>query len=1204
MMDQKLADAYFELYLKSDKFTAGTKNIQYSLKNLLGDVSKTALGFAGGLGLAQAIDTTRRTVVSAVKDYAKFQTGMREVSTLVNTQKVDIDRLGESVIELSNKYGKDKNGLAGSLYEAISAGIDAADSVKFLDVATKAAIGGVTETKVVVDGLTSILNAYGLSVDQAEDVSDALFTTVKIGKTKMEELAGSIGTVAPIASAVGLTVDDLGSSIATLTLTGLKTSEAMTALRSMLNNIIKPGDEARKLAEKLGIQLDVTAIKTEGFAKWLEVLREKTGGSSKALAVLLPDVQGLNAAIQLTGEGFDRYNSTMDDMQEKTGATTEATNKLEGSLTRLWETAGTLTKNKLSSGGNAISPLLGGILGVYNDIMQGAESADEFFNKLSLSGQDAAVRDYANNPTKSLYDISTLKPETLSEYINKQKEIIKQNKELVGTGYSQVNTLKYKLEIDFAEKRIKQIQEIINKTKEEEGVNKRIYDEQLERKRQAEADSKRISDAESERKKKELEEAKARADAEAEAVRSGEKNKEALKKYADLMKDIEQDRLANATKLSDLQDDQYLKEIETKLGSFERANEYARLEYENYAQYNERVINDEKSTNEQKRRSNENLYEAKRRLLELEKKGQIEAVETAMEIEELRSKQASAEIDRLSAKVKADIEVRKSEIKSLDISESEKRIKIKEIEADAQNSLDILDSLKDENSDTFSKIQESASESIIIIGKNFENQLLQLINKAKEGDKEITKDQTEEHRKRLSVFSSATSTTFSVLTTAFSNFKKNIVANVMNINNSLMSGVSDILATSDNDYAKAAGESVATSSTIANMMYSPLIAYGSKLASEWEAQKAQWEAESNARNQMYSNIITTLDMAIYKTEEWLGLLSKEDLSNLSITQLEEKKAGIYDQLAGQIGGDVTGKDYLTLKSLYKTRNMGGGTTLSEMEPYLSSLDSESYKKVKYYGNRGSLIGRGISYYDLNDDEKALFDASVEAGVFTDDEVKAMKRYAATMKGKPKADLYGTNVFDTMFSGESTPDEAQDIVSKIDELIAQKSAGVSGIDYTQSTTKEDFVADIGLQKDLGQLTEQQAAKLLYNASSDVNSKFYKDFAEDERTRYSVDYFNSLNGNSESGIIGLAEGGIALRPTLAMIAERGSPEAVVPLEKMESFVSMFLNKRSSGQIVKIEIENKIDPNIPITQDTAKMYSEQLGTRIETVLRGRGL
>ena len=354
-MASNVGTASGTLKLNSSGWNSGFSSAKSSLASFGKQSASTALGMIGAGGIQQAISSVTGAIKQSVQSFIEFESAMAEVSTLVNTANVDMKSLESGVVDLSKKYGQDAGGLANALYQVISAGVDAGDAIQFLDVATKAAIGGVTDTKTAVDVLTSAMNAYGLSTDDVTDISDSLFTTVKLGKTTLGELAGSVGQIAPIAAATGVKLDEMNSALATLTLSGLSTSEAGTALRGMMNALLKPQEKALTLAQELGIEFGATAVQTMGFSEWLAELTQKTGGNTEALAMLFPEVRGMNAMLQLTSEtGAANYNNAMQEMADKTGAAAEATQKMAETNKMTWSKVGQWT----SSVGRKIGDLI------------------------------------------------------------------------------------------------------------------------------------------------------------------------------------------------------------------------------------------------------------------------------------------------------------------------------------------------------------------------------------------------------------------------------------------------------------------------------------------------------------------------------------------------------------------------------------------------------------------------------------------------------------------------------------------------------------------------------------------------------------------------------------------------------------------------------------------------------------------------------
>ena len=95
--------------------------------------------------------------------------------------------MSDELLQLSVNSGQALDVLTKGLFDTVSAGIDAAKATEFLGVASRLAIAGVTDVSVATDGLTSAINAYGLSADDANLVASKFFTAQKRGKTTVKD---------------------------------------------------------------------------------------------------------------------------------------------------------------------------------------------------------------------------------------------------------------------------------------------------------------------------------------------------------------------------------------------------------------------------------------------------------------------------------------------------------------------------------------------------------------------------------------------------------------------------------------------------------------------------------------------------------------------------------------------------------------------------------------------------------------------------------------------------------------------------------------------------------------------------------------------------------------------------------------------------------------------------------------------------------
>lgn len=325
----------------------GVAKVQGDLKNLGGQASKTAgsvlgldksisqtaLNFAKVAGVATVGAAFSKATSAAIA----FEKSLAEVSTLSNS--LDMGQLEKDLISISEQFGADKTQQAQALYQVISAGAEtAAEATTTLTVANKLAVGGVTDVAVAADGLTSALNAYGKDASEATDISDAMFTAMRAGKTTIGELSANIGKVAPIAAQAGVSFDELLAATAAVTKTGLNTSMTMNSLRQVMANVIKPTKEASEVAQLLGIEFNAAALESKGLSGFLSDIVEKTGGSTAAMSKLFGSVESLQSILFLASEtGGKEFSNILEQMDEKAGATEEAFGKMS-------ETAGFLTQ--------------------------------------------------------------------------------------------------------------------------------------------------------------------------------------------------------------------------------------------------------------------------------------------------------------------------------------------------------------------------------------------------------------------------------------------------------------------------------------------------------------------------------------------------------------------------------------------------------------------------------------------------------------------------------------------------------------------------------------------------------------------------------------------------------------------------------------------------------------------------------------------
>ena len=248
-----MPDPEIRLRIRSDEAQAiaGMQRVNTSLGKLGKGITKLRTNWLGITAGATAFFFALRKYINV---FASFEQKMAEVGTLVDTAAVNMDKLSNSVISLSTQMPQSADELASALYQVVSAGVDAGQAMGVLELSAKAAVAGVTDVKVAADVGTTILNAYGKSVEDLSGVFDVLFTGVKLGKTTFTELGASLGRVVTLAATAKIKFETVIGALTQMTKVGIRTEEAVVALRQGIISLTAPTEIARKSMAEMGIE--------------------------------------------------------------------------------------------------------------------------------------------------------------------------------------------------------------------------------------------------------------------------------------------------------------------------------------------------------------------------------------------------------------------------------------------------------------------------------------------------------------------------------------------------------------------------------------------------------------------------------------------------------------------------------------------------------------------------------------------------------------------------------------------------------------------------------------------------------------------------------------------------------------------------------------------------------------------------------------
>lgn len=234
-----------------------------------------------------------------------------------------------SIVRISSQTGQGLASTAEAYYETLSNQVgSASDSLYVFEQASKLALatnGNVIDS---VNLLSSVLNSYGKSANSAAQISDVLFKAIEVGRFRAGDLADIIGRVTPLASEMGIAFEEVMSALTTMTVEGVRADTAVTQLRAVLNQLLKPTADLKKvMQEEWGVEnAEQAIVKFGGLEGTLRALYEVAGNNKTRMNELFTNLRALTGVISTSRNGAQGLSQDLKALQDSMGLVSTATN--------------------------------------------------------------------------------------------------------------------------------------------------------------------------------------------------------------------------------------------------------------------------------------------------------------------------------------------------------------------------------------------------------------------------------------------------------------------------------------------------------------------------------------------------------------------------------------------------------------------------------------------------------------------------------------------------------------------------------------------------------------------------------------------------------------------------------------------------------------------------------------------------------------
>lgn len=314
--------------------------------------------------VSNAVSQLNGTLQDITADSRAFGAAMKAANTMAGKNAEGFANLKGQVADLSKTLPIARDELANGLYQVISNGVPEDNWIDYLNKSAKASVGGIADLGETVKVTSTVIKNYGLAWDAAESVQDKIQLTAKNGVTSFEQLAQALPRVTANASTLGVSVDELLASFATLTGVSGNTNEVATQMAAIFTALVKPSSEATEMAEKMGIEFNAASIKAAGglrnFLTQLDASVKKYAAANGVLeqevyAKLFGSAESLRALTPLTNQLAEKFSENVDAMANSAGTINAAYNEMSSTGSATTQ----MLKNQLS----AITDVVAGFVG-------------------------------------------------------------------------------------------------------------------------------------------------------------------------------------------------------------------------------------------------------------------------------------------------------------------------------------------------------------------------------------------------------------------------------------------------------------------------------------------------------------------------------------------------------------------------------------------------------------------------------------------------------------------------------------------------------------------------------------------------------------------------------------------------------------------------------------------------------------------------
>lgn len=275
---------------------------------------------------------------------------MAKVQSVTNANAVEFAQMSQEVERLGSTTRYTAQEAAEAMEYLTRNGLDAVTATNTLSGVLHLAQANAIELAEAADIVTGQMNAFHLSVNDVTRINDVLSYTCANSATNILQLNEALRNTAPIAYTAGVNIEETCAALGTLADNNIKGADAGTILKQAFNGMITSTKNSKKAYEELGVSMDISTVKADGFIGSLQKIMDASPSVQQLSDIFgrraVPGVLALTNSMDLLGDKFQSISEdaagTADRMFEQayskfTIAKDSLKSAWEGFLIEIWQ---------------------------------------------------------------------------------------------------------------------------------------------------------------------------------------------------------------------------------------------------------------------------------------------------------------------------------------------------------------------------------------------------------------------------------------------------------------------------------------------------------------------------------------------------------------------------------------------------------------------------------------------------------------------------------------------------------------------------------------------------------------------------------------------------------------------------------------------------------------------------------------------------